>query len=327
MKKIQVVLGFVISGFFLYLIIRNINIDDLFSALSSINYYLLLPAVIIQLGSYWVRSIRWSLILRSIKKVKTNTLFPIICISYMANNILPLRIGEIIRAYLMGKKENISSAAVFSTVIVERIYDGITLLLYLGVVSVLFPFPDWVKNIGLITTLLFLASLLFIIAIVIYKNTAISMVNFFLRFVPSKFHDKINAVINKLIDGFEVIKDKKMLLPIAMYSIIIWLMEAYLFFALAKAFNFDNSIYIALFTLVVVNLGIMIPSSPGYVGTFEYFCSKSLGVFKISNEVALGFALILRVAQYIPITLLGFFFLFKEGISLSQFYKRNQGGS
>ncbi|MCZ8512558.1 lysylphosphatidylglycerol synthase transmembrane domain-containing protein [Paenibacillus filicis] len=324
MKKIQLFVGILVSIILVYFVVKGINFVDVWKVIISLNYLILIPAVIIQILSYWVRSMRWAIILKNIKKVRVNNLFPVICISYMANNLLPLRIGEFVRAYLMGKKEKISATAVFSTVILERIYDGITLLLFLGVTAIVYPFPNWVKQIGLVTTLFFFCALGFIFCLVLFKERTIAFINLFTKYLPSNYNKSIKGIIEKFIDGFDIIKNKKNFVPIAVYSIVIWSMEACLFYALAKAFDFNGAIYLAFFTLVVVNLGIMIPSSPGYVGTFEYFITKALSVFGITKEISLSYALVLRVFQYLPITIIGFLFLLKEGISITQLTKMSE---
>ncbi|OAS20523.1 lysylphosphatidylglycerol synthase transmembrane domain-containing protein [Paenibacillus oryzisoli] len=327
MKKIQLFIGMLISLLFLFVLLRNIEFKQVGQILQNINYLILVPAVFIQLMSYWVRSLRWSLMLRGIKYVKSSNLFPIICISYMANNTLPLRLGEFVRAYLIGRKEEISKTAAFSTVILERIYDGLTLLLLLGVTSMLFPFPDWVKLIGYLTAILFLCALIFVISMVIFKEHTQRLIHLCCRPLKPKMGEKIISIFEQFTTGFDVIKNKRNLLPIAFYSILIWSMEGYLFYAIAEAFDFSSTIYIGMFVLVVVNLGIMIPSSPGYVGTLEYFCSKALEIFNVSKELSLSYALVLRMFQYIPITVLGFYFLLREGISISQMIKMNNSNN
>ncbi len=324
MKKLQVIIGCTISLILIYIIFRNIDFKQVGHTLISINYWILIPAILIQMSSYWVRSVRWSLMLRSIKAVKPRNLFPIICISYLANNTLPLRLGEFVRAYLIGRKEQVSKTAAFSTIILERIYDGLTLLLFLGVTAFLFPFPDWVKNIGLITAALFLCALFFVLSIVIFKNYTIRFINFLTRFVKPVLAEKINAILEQFVSGLDIVKNKRNLFRIALFSILIWSMEGYMFYAIAEAFNFSSTVYIGMFVLVIVNLGIMIPSSPGYVGTLEYFCTKSLGIFNISKELAVSYSLVLRIFQYVPITLLGFYFLLREGISFSQMLRMNK---
>jgi conserved hypothetical protein len=324
MKKVQIILSLIISACFIYFVFQNIDFSQVREILMDINYVLIVPAVVVQLASYWVRSMRWAFMLRSIKRIKSAKLFPIICISYMANNVLPLRIGEFVRAFLVGKKERLSKTGAFSTILLERIYDGLTLLLFLGATAILFPFPAWVKRIGFVTAIVFCIALLFVIGLVIFKNFTLNLIKKSTSIFGKKISEKLNNILEQFVIGLDVIKDKKSLIPIAFFSLVIWMMEGFLFFSIAQAFDYSSTIYLALFVLVVVNLGIMIPSSPGYVGTFEYFCTKALGVFNVTKESALSYALVLRIFQYIPITVLGFFFLLKEGISLSQMVKQEQ---
>jgi hypothetical protein len=317
MKNLKVIVGILISLIFIYVVFRNVNIKQVLDTFLRINYILIVPAIIVQVSSYWVRSIRWSIMLSGIKKIKVSRLFAIISISYALNNTLPLRAGDIARAYLIGEREGISKTAAFSTVILEKIYDGIMLLLFLGTISLLFPFPSWVKSIGIATSIIFLCALLFIIFLVAFRKRTMAVTEFFLKVAPEKLRGKIIDILGKFIDGLDIIKNRKNLLPIAVSSVIIWTLEAYMIYAIANAFGFSNTVYMAIFTLVIVNLGIMVPSSPGYIGAFEYFCIKSLSLFNITKEVALGLALIFRVAEITPITIIGYIYLVKEGVSLS----------
>jgi uncharacterized protein (TIRG00374 family) len=325
MKKKHLIIGSFISLVFIVLVFWKVDLSLVWENLKQINYLLIIPAVIIQLSSYWVRAWRWSFMLKNIKKTRIKNLFPVICISYMANNVLPLRIGEVVRAYLVGKKETISKSAAFSSIILERILDGLTLLLFLGLAALLFPFPSWVKQIGFATAIVFAGALVFVVSLVLLKKQTLSIIMYVSRIFPSKIQEKANDILENFVDGLTILKDKSSFFPIIVLSLIIWCMEGTLFYAIAEAFSFDSTIYIAMFVMVIVNLGIMIPSSPGYVGTLEYFCVKALGVFNITKEFALSYALILRVFQYIPITVLGYYFLVKEGISLTNATSSEEG--
>ncbi len=317
MNKIKIGIGILISLILIYFVFRDVEPEKVIDELLNINYFLIIPAVVIQVLSYWIRAMRWSLMLTSIKKIKTARLFPIICINYLANNLLPLRAGEFVRAYLIGRKEGISKATALSTVIVERVYDGVTLSLFFGAIALIYPFPTGVKVSGALLSLIFLAALVFILVIALFREKAIKIINFFIKFLPEKIGQKVNGILDKLIDGFDVIKDKKNLLLIAFCSILAWFMEACLIYAIAAAFGFSSTVFLALITLVFVNFFIMIPSSPGYVGPFEGACRYSLGLFNVTKDAAASFALIYRVFQYVPITVIGFICLLKEGISFS----------
>ncbi|MCX7747422.1 MAG: flippase-like domain-containing protein [Clostridia bacterium] len=323
-NKVMVIVGLIISLVFVYIAFKGINFSKAAEALGKINYWVIIPAIFIQTSSYYVRSIRWSYMLQSIKRMKASKLFSTLCISYAVNNTMPLRAGDFARAYLIGKKESVSATAAFSSIIIEKIYDGIILLMFLGTVAFAFPFSPWVRRLGIIISCVFFGALLFTIFLVAFRDKTMGFVKYGLKFLPDKPGAKILDLIEKLVDGFEIIKDKKNLIPIALLSILIWLMEASMLFAVAAAFGLDNKLYLSILTLVAVNFAMMVPSSPGYIGPFEVACIQSLNLFKISATIGAAFSIIYRVAIFVPLTVIGYAYLIKEGISISQLTSKDK---
>lgn len=322
MKRHFVWFGLLVSLVFIILLFRNLNWGEVFTSLTMLNnWHLLAVGVVIQLASYWVRAARWSVMMRGIKRIKTSRLFPVVCISYMANNTLPLRIGELVRTYHVGEKEGISKSSALSTIVIERIYDGLALLLILGITLLVYPFPSWVRQIGIAAFLFFSLALLFILLVILFRTRMMRFTSKMTSRLPVKIGNLFDRLLGEFINGLEVIREKRTLVPIVLYSLLIWVMEANLFYLISLAYGFDNALILSFFALVIVNLGIMIPSSPGYIGTFEYFVTRSLLVFGIVKEVSMGFAFILRITQYIPITILGFVFLITEGLSMKELIK------
>src|SRR5690242_1391340 len=130
--KLKFWLGLIVSLVFLYLAFQGQDFGKIGQALGEANYWWLLPA----LGAYflgvYVRAIRWHYLLGPLKKVSVKRLFPVVVIGYMANDVLPVRMGEVVRAYVLGKRENVSKTGTLATIVVERIMDGITMLLFLA---------------------------------------------------------------------------------------------------------------------------------------------------------------------------------------------------
>ena len=145
MKK-KFIIGLVISSVFLYLAFRKVDYSELWSALKEANYWYIIPNIILVILSMWMRAYRWRFMIDPIKKVGLSRLFSSVMIGFMANNVLPARLGEFVRAYSLGTKENISRSATFATIVIERIFDGFSLLFILWLSLLLSPFPDWVKK-------------------------------------------------------------------------------------------------------------------------------------------------------------------------------------
>ncbi|MFQ5754081.1 MAG: lysylphosphatidylglycerol synthase transmembrane domain-containing protein, partial [bacterium] len=148
--KRKVIIGIAISAIFFYLAFREVNLQEMLTALKNANYIWLLPAFAFMLFSHWVRAVRWRYFLEPIQDVKIHPLFSALIIGYAANNIFPLRLGEFLRAVAIGKTQQISKSSAFATVIVERLIDLLSLLVLLSTTVLFFPLPEVIKNSGYI---------------------------------------------------------------------------------------------------------------------------------------------------------------------------------
>lgn len=305
-----------VSALFLYFALRGLDLGAIGQSLLGVNSGGLLLAAGIHLSSFWVRSLRWRTLLAPLKPIAARQLFSPLSISYLANNTLPMRAGEFVRAYLLGRKEGLSKASVFSSIMLERILDGLTLLLFLGVIALLLPLPTWVQRVGLLAGLAFIGVSAFLTGLVFLRSQTMGVVRLCLRILPAGLHTRVEQLIERFVSGLDVIQSGRGLFEVAAWSIVVWGLEALALFTVALACGQSLSVLGAFFVLVIINLGTMIPSSPGYVGTFEFFCAKSLAVFGILEAPAMGFALVLHVVQFVPITLVGLFFMVRAGVSL-----------
>jgi uncharacterized protein (TIRG00374 family) len=133
MRRWQFWLGVLISGFFLYLVLHKLHWVDFWEALKTANYWWLLPGVAVYFVGVWVRAWRWHYLLRPLKSISTRTMFPIVAIGYMGNNIYPARAGEVLRAVVLKRRQGVPVSASLATVIVERIFDGVVMLAFVFV--------------------------------------------------------------------------------------------------------------------------------------------------------------------------------------------------
>ena len=277
------------------------------------NYYIyLFPIFFIIVISYWLRAFRWKLLLIPIKETKIENLFSITMIGFMMNNIFPLRMGEFYRAYALGKEEKLSNSTSFATIILERIFDIFTLLLFLFFVSKSFDLPGWINN---STNLIFLLSFtLFILLVVItiFPQGSINILEHFLSFLSTKYAYKMKSIFTSFIDGLKILRYRGHLFIIIILSILIWLLMAFINQLVFYSFSTELP-YIASFTLLVVTgIGVMIPSAPGYIGTFQLFSVLALGLFSISKVEALSMSIFLHFSEYLIVTTLGLIYLGKK---------------
>lgn len=317
MKK-KLILGVIISLVLLWLAVRKVNFQEFARAITNLKVSYLIPAFLLTLAVCIVRSVRWRLLFSQTKEIRIRSLLSVIMVGFLANNLLPARLGEVVMAYLIGKKEDISKSLALGTIFMDRILDVTTLMLLLAGTIVFNPFPVWVKQIALTGMILLIFSALATRMAVGNKEVFLSILKFCLKPLPSSLEKKILQIVGNFIDGLSVVKNLPILFKALVASVIIWSGLSLGVYLLFLSFGFSLSFGAALTVLAIVNLGLIIPSAPGFVGTFQFLCVLALGLFQISESQALGFAIVYHLSQYVPTTLAGFYFLGKENLTLSQ---------
>jgi uncharacterized protein (TIRG00374 family) len=317
MKK-QVLIGLLISAVFLYLAFRNVDLPEMLDALEKANYWWLVPGIAMMFISLYIRAYRWQYFLLSIAKIPIKKLFSAMMIGYMANNVMPLRLGEIMLALAIGNATKISRTSAFATILVERIIDVISLLIILGFTVFFYDFPPNIKNAGVI---IFVGSVVLIVFIVLLMEKTEKTLRFIWWLclpLPRRIRKSINKNMRKFLDGFAVFRQTHHFPTIIIQSILLWLLYAGIIYVTFFAFKLkidDNSLVIAsLVILVMVSIGIMIPSSPGFIGTYHYLCQQGLALFGVAETDALSFAIVLHISNYIPVTLVGFYYFWKQNL-------------
>ena len=322
MKK-KFLIGMLVSLVFLYLAFRKVDYTELWQALKGANYWFIIPNVILTIFSMWMRAFRWKYMVNPIKKVRLGRLFSSVMIGFMANNVLPARLGEFVRAYSLGTKENISKSASFATIVVERIFDGFSILFILWATLLLFPFPDWVKKGSNLFLLMNLGVLFFLIFLEIKTDSTLKFFQFIFKVLPHKLRIKAEETLLKFISGLKVFRDVSSLIWILAWSVLIWVVTGISNYFIFLAFDLHLPIQASFILLVIVCLGVMLPAAPGFVGTFQFFCIVALERFDIGRSVALPFSIVLHACQYFPVTLLGLYYLKKEHLSLKTLEKES----
>jgi hypothetical protein len=320
-------LGLIISLFFLALAFRGVQLDQAWQALSTANYLYILPALVMYFIGVWLRAWRWRVLLKPVKDLSANSLFPTVVIGYMANNVLPARLGEVVRAYILGEKEKISKSATLATIIVERMFDGLSMIGFMIVILWLFPLgtgsgADLLQDILRIGAPLFLIALIMFLVIASSRSLALRLADFVLKFLPSSLRTKINSVIGAFLDGLAVLRSPKDVLTVFGLSVIIWLFEASMYYIIMLGFNFSQPFYVLLLATAAANLFTIAPSTPGYVGVFDFPVRATLTAFGVAESVAISYTLVLHAALWVPVTLLGLYFLWRDGLSLGWLRQR-----
>jgi hypothetical protein len=312
----------------------NLDWKALASSFKQYDLIWLLPALVIYLIGYYIRGWRWVVLLSPVKKCKFNSLYPTLLIGFMMNNVLPARLGEFIRAYLNGKKENISSSASLATIILERLFDGLTMVLVLGVALRFGHLPlDFEAMDPRIQTAIRLAPYVFAVAfallflMILFRNATEKVSAFSIRLTPAKVQPFLQKLASTFLQGLHILKSPRESLLVLAASLAAWTCEFTCFYCVAMGYHLAPmpiTFFTAALIMAVVNLAILIPNAPGGFGLFEFAGVALLLPLGISKESALGYMILVHLVVWIPITLWGFYHFYREGLSFSQLEKEQE---
>ncbi len=324
-KKWQFWLGVFISVSFIWLALRGLKLNEFWETVRQAQFIWLLPAIGVYFIGVWVRAWRWHYLLKPIKEIPTKTMFPITTIGYMGNNIYPARAGEVLRAVILKRKEGVSVSASLATIVVERIFDGVVMLAFVFVnlselakLTSASGFVGNIQQVAIIGTGVFIGALIiFLLAAMFPQATAKLGLWFIERLTPKRFHERIIRIMSRFLDGLASLRSPFNVLMVFFTSVIIWLLETGKYWFVMHAFDFQVSFFALMLMNGIVNLATTIPSAPGYIGTFDAPGIAVLTAYGVSQATAAGYTLTLHVALWLPITLLGAYYLAREGIKWS----------
>lgn len=321
-KKLWIGIG--VSLFFLVLLFRKIDFTKLAAAFREMDYRFLWWAVASTFVSYFIRALRWRVLLLPLKKTALGNLFPSTIIGYMANNILPARLGEFVRAYVLGEKEGLGTSAVFASLVVDRLCDGFTVLLVLLVTFFTVRLPAGMESVqhglvigGYVTLAVYLLVVAFIIVLKRATMRTLNLMERLLKPFPAKVAQKVIPVVGSFIQGLRLSSRPAELFAILATSLGIWATAIWPVDLVLRSFGISLPITASMFIMVFLVFAVMVPASPGYVGTYHAACVYGLMAFNIQKEKALSVALIIHGINFFPVIILGVYYLWRDNVSLA----------
>jgi len=323
MKRwLQFTLGLLISLVFLWLALRGLHLADFWGVVSHANYLWILPGVGVYFIGVWARAWRWHYLLGPVKKIPTRAMFPITTIGYMGNNIYPARAGEVLRAVLLKRKQGVPISASLATIIVERIFDGVVMLAFvflnlpeLASLTSASGFAGSIQQLAVWGTAAFAAALIIFLLAAMFPQPSLAAGEWLIRrLIPLRLQEKLLGILHKFLDGLASLRSPFSIFMVFATSVVIWLLETAKYWFVMHAFNFSVSFFALMLMNGIVNLATTIPSAPGYIGTFDAPGIAVLTAYGVDQAAAAGYTLTLHVALWLPITLLGAWFLAREGL-------------
>jgi glycosyltransferase 2 family protein len=323
LKRWQLWLGLLISAFLLWLALRGLQLREVWEEVLAANYIWLLPGVLVYFIAVWARTWRWDYMLRPLKHIPVRRLFPVVVIGYMGNNVYPLRAGEVLRSYVLQRREDVPMSASLATVIVERVFDGLVMLLFVFVALPFAPTPGTAeRSLVIFASLGFFAALVVFFVLAAIPERALRLVTFLTTWpvnLPERHTERIVGLAQRFLFGLESLRQFRNVLMIFVTSIVIWLLETLKYWFVMQAFPFEVSFFALMLMNGIVNLFTTLPSAPGYIGTFDKPGIDVLVRYGVVPQIATAYTLVLHAALWLPVTLLGVFYMARAGFGWSVF--------
>ena len=324
MKK-KLIAGLALGALLVWLSIRGIEFRGVADGFRTIRSGYVLPAVAVMFLMQILRSIRWGLILRPIGKVDQLTLFSVTSVGFLAIIAIPARLGELARPCLIANKSRIPMSSALGTIFVERALDGLAILIVAVVALFFTPLPPWLVRSSVLFLLVTLALFAVMILMIVRREATLRVLAPLIGRLPARYAGAVNRLICHFIEGFRIMVDPALLFFVTLLSIVIWLVDVLAIYLLFLAFGLHLPVAAAFVLMIILIIGIAIPTAPGFIGNWHYFCILGLGLFGIPKTDALTFAIIYHALSIGIVILLGLIFLPFNRFSIADL--RRQTGS
>jgi uncharacterized protein (TIRG00374 family) len=307
-----------------WLFLSAVPLDEMGRAMKAMDPIYIIPNLFFYLLSYVIRAWRWQFLMRPIANVKFRPLFSALMIGFLGNNLLPAHLGEFARAYVLGRSENVSKSATFATVVLERVYDGLTVLFLLMIVLLFMDLPegavegtvltaDVLRLSGWAGLVLFGGLMVFLQFFRWQRAGAMKFCAFFLKPLPSRLAERILGMLDAFADGLALARPLD-LLWIGLTSLGVWLALGAWAWSMLPAFGLNLGLMAGLLVEVITALALLIPTAPAFVGTFHLAAAASIAFMGAPVAVAGSYAMVLWIIHFVSTTTLGLYYLWREGL-------------
>ena len=329
--------GLGISAVLLALFFLTVDAKGMLDAMWGADYAFVVPAIAMYQGALLFRSLRWRMLLAHMKSVPTSRLYPVVVVGYMANNLLPLRMGELVRAHLVGEREGVSKAASLMTIFVERVLDALTLLLFISATVLFVPLGGLANSLEeryslpwpLLTAFMaapFIGAFGALIFLAHRPDRSRSVAASAIRLLPQRLEARLLGLVDMLLRGLVPLQRPGVIVLLLALSIPIWLFEVGLFYLIGQSLRmqdlYEGPVEMAaamVLVMAIANIWGSVPATPGGVGIFELAARETMVLLPlgaVDRTLAGGFAALTHAALILPMIVQGQALLWWHHLSL-----------
>jgi glycosyltransferase 2 family protein len=322
-RSFQLALGIAISAVAVWFAMRGVSVAEVWKALSRANAWMFLAVMALTLGSFWVRALRWRSLLAGGREIPLASLFSATMIGFMTNNLLPFRLGEFVRPWVLARRERCSMSMALATIVVERVVDMLTLLAILGGTLLVHPIRAGseaarLTQAGAGTLIALTIGLtLLLIALERMPGPSLRLIRSLAGRLPARHRGRVVRGLEHFLEGLGLFSDVPRLLWVLLLSLVMFGCFGVAVQLCMEAFGLHLPWYAGFLVLVISAIAIMAPAAPGYIGTMNLACVAGLALFGVTNrDLTSSFSWFYWAGQWLPVTVVGLVYLRREGLSL-----------
>jgi uncharacterized protein (TIRG00374 family) len=314
-------IGLAFSLILIVLFLHGTNFRDIGRAFGDANYLLAFLSLPVYFLAAWFRTLRWKYLLRPTKAVSTARLYPVVIIGFMANNVIPARVGELVRAYILREREGVSMSTGLGTIVVDRVFDGLTLLLFLILAGLFATVSTQVRTLAIVMAALFGVGVVIMYVLVTSESRSKRAVDVVVHLLPGRLKGRAQGLADSFLEGLQSLRSPTAMAGAWIASVLSWLLEATMYYMVGEAFGLGLGFHVYLLVTAAANLAITLPT-PGGVGPFELGTRWALAPFAVATDTVRAYAIALHALLLFPVIALGLIFLWSINLSLGDMLRR-----
>lgn len=324
--------GLLVSALCIALLVRvlalaGVTVEDVGISLRAGNPLVLVPAVALYFGGTLVRSVRWQHLLEG-TPIRVPLLFRTLVIGLMVNDLVPARLGELARVLLLSRDAGVPIGRSLASILVERVLDGVALTAFLVLGIFLVGSQEWMVLIAQGAAAIFAVATVGIMWAAVAPDQAAGVGRVLIRVAPDRFRPPLVRLMESMLTGLGPIARPATACLVLVLSLLAWAAEGSMYVVIMAGFPVPGGLSAGLLGTAVANLATLVPSAPGYVGTFDLALQQVLvQTFGASEVGATSYTLVVHLALLVPVVLLGLFFLWRENLSLPDLGRLRHGAA
>ncbi|TMB65894.1 MAG: flippase-like domain-containing protein [Chloroflexi bacterium] len=312
----RTLLGLVIAAALLAVVLLRTDLGATFDALGEANFAYLPPAMLVFAFAVWFQALRWRYLLKPLADVPAHRLYPVVFVGHLANSLVPLRAGEVLRALVVNRREGVGRMAALGTLVVERALDGLALSAMLLIFVAVVDSSSRLWELVLAGTVLFGLATALLIVIALHPDRSLSLGSRLIDRGPVRFRSRLRRWLRSFLTGTRALRTPGGIVAALATTAAFWVSVAVVYAIVGEAFALKEGFGTYLLVTAAANLSVSIPSSQGGLGPFEFFVRETLVFSGVASPVATAYALVLHATILVTMIVIGAFCLRTAGLSL-----------